>query len=65
MRLVQILGDGIEELYAVQTATDKQLKQAWKNWESSEDYDIIDFENYCIDIESIQVERVFVDELYI
>ena len=64
-RLVQLLGDGIEELwYFPEDVTDEQIQKIYKDWENNDDYD--SFEEYLEEyIPQMDAERVFVDEIYV
>lgn len=65
MRLVQILGDDIEELYEISddNITDEMLKAWWKSYHAST-FD--SFEDW-LEAHSLSegIERTFVDEIYV
>lgn len=63
MRLIQLLGDGIEELYTFDNdVTDEEIKQFYKQYKES---DSEDFEEYLNEVLFIDGDRVFVDEIYV
>lgn len=64
MRLVQLLGDGIEELYNVpDEITDEKIEELWTEYKNSEFEEFEEFlnENYI----DLFIERMFVDEIYV
>lgn len=62
MRLVQLLGDGVEELWEfVDDITDEQIKEMWKSYEES---DLDSFEEWA-QSNTVEGERLFVDEIYV
>lgn len=66
MNLVQILGNGIEELYNIPSyMKSEDLLKMWLEYEKSE-YD--DFEDFCrisYPVVGPKIKRVFVEEIYI
>lgn len=67
MRLVQILGEGIEELYNVPDGVDdEQIKTAYTEYYWNNSYDDNNFEEaWNNDNPLFEIERVYVDEIYI
>lgn len=74
MRLVQLLGDGIEELYNFpDDVTDEQIQKLYRDWiwfaaeESIKNGDeYYTFEEYLDKYApQVQGERLFVDEIYV
>lgn len=65
MRIVQILGDGIEELWSFPDGvTDEEIKETYKRFQNQEDYEI--FEEYVDEYNpQMNAYRVFVDEIYV
>jgi len=63
-RIVQILGDGVEELWKFpEDVTDDEIKMLWKEYELS---DSDNFEEYLVETApQVQGERIFVDEIYV
>jgi hypothetical protein len=65
MRLIQILGEGIEELYNVpDDVTDENIKELYSHYKQQNDYETFEeyLDEYC---PQMQMERVFVDEIYV
>lgn len=65
--LYNIMGKGIEELYWSEKEIEEYLlKEAWKNWESSEYYDDMEFEEFWnIGTSQIKIERIYLEEIYV
>lgn len=64
MRLIQLIGDNIEELYNFDDGvTDSMIKEWYKRYQDQEYID--SFEEYLNNIEFIDADRVFVDEIYV
>lgn len=66
MRIIQLMGDGIEELYNIpDEMTDDQLKELYKEFLENDD-GTYDFEGYLEEHHSEHgIERLFVDEIYV
>jgi len=73
-RLIQLLGDGVEELYYFpEDVTDEEIQKLYKEWdwftaeESSKDNnEYTTFEEYLEEYApQMDAERVFVDEVYV
>ena len=63
MRLIQLMGDGIEELYNFDDEiTDEQIQEWYKQYQDS---DSESFEEFLNDVCLIDADRVFVDEIYV
>lgn len=74
MRLIQLIGDGIEELYYFpDDIEDDEIIALYKKWEwftseesLKEEGEYSDFEDYlAVTTPEMKVERVFVDEIYV
>ena len=65
MRLVQLLGDGIEELYSFpDDVTDEEIKTLYNEYLEMDEYET--FEEYLEEYApQVQGERLFVDEIYV
>jgi len=65
MRLVQLLGDGIEELYNFpDDVTDEEIKTLYSEYLRMDEYET--FEEYLDEYApQVQGERLFVDEIYV
>ncbi len=63
--LTQLLGENVEELYWSPEQIDEQLlKAGYKDFENQEDVE--DFEEWWNNnLKNTEIERVFVDEIYI
>lgn len=60
MRLVQLLGDGIEELYQVNSLIDDEaIKSYWSQFKDSEYESFEEFMNE--EFPSVDIERMFMD----
>lgn len=66
MRLIQLLGEGIEELWEFpDDITDEEIKEVYKTYQNHPDYEE-SFEEYLEEYNpQMQGERKFVDEIYI
>lgn len=72
-RMVQLLGDGFEELwYFPQETTDEQIQKLYSDWlkfdleNNEEENEIQTFEDYIDHIGTWEeAERVFIDEIYV
>ena len=66
-RLVQLLGDGVEELWYFPTdVTDKEIKLLYKEYEDAEEDEYDSFDEYLDEVcPQMQGERIFVDEIYV
>jgi len=65
MRLVQILGDDVEELYSVgKDITDEDIVAMWEEYQRTPLMDSFD-EFIEEEYPSLEMERVFVDEIYV
>lgn len=72
MRLVQLMGDNVEELWHFpDETTDEQIEQLYKDYlATEEDDDSPDFDSFEEYLDSLGewaavTERVFVDEIYV
>ena len=70
MRLVQLLGDGIEELWNFsEGTTDEKIKEwytAWMYYEDPEEKEPLTFDEWMDKFhDQVYCERVFVDEIYV
>lgn len=65
--LYQIIGDEVEELYwSSKELNEGSLRDAYKEWEDSDNYEIDCFEDWWnIGTSNIKIERVFVEEIFI
>ena len=65
MRLIQLLGEGIEELWEFPNdVTDEDIQKLYKEYEDNDEYDL--FEEYLDEYApQMQGERKFVDEVYV
>lgn len=65
MRLIQLIGNGLEELWEFpDDVTDEQILKAYKAYINHPDYE--SFEEYINEYNpQLQGERKFVDEIYI
>jgi hypothetical protein len=65
MRIIQILGDGIEELWQFpDDVTNKEIKNLYERYQKNEDYET--FEDYINEyIPQMDGQRIFVDEIYV
>jgi len=65
MRIIQILGDGIEELWQFpDDVTDKEIKNLYEKYQNNEDYET--FEDYIDEyVPQMDGQRIFVDEIYV
>ncbi len=62
--LYQVTGDGIEELYHSEKPIDGEIFQGW--WREYQETDYEDFEEFMGEVHpSIDLERVFLDEIYV
>lgn len=52
-------------LYLAEDNIHSKIRIAYKNWQCSEFYEDLEFEEYCTTIENFKVERVFVEEIYV
>lgn len=64
MRLVQIIDDGIEELYEItdKALNNKTIKKYWQDYQKSNEDS---FEDWLEQHSLKGIERVFVDEIHI
>ncbi len=65
MRIIQILGDGIEELWQFpDDVTNEEIKNLYERYQNNEDYET--FEDYISEyVPQMDGQRIFVDEIYI
>lgn len=65
--LYNILGDGVEELYWAEKEVDEDvLKEVYRNWEDSDVYDEMEFEDWWNEkYPDVYIHRVFLTEIYI
>ena len=52
-------------LYLAEDNIHDKIKTAYKNWQCSEFYEDLEFEEYCTTIENFKVEIIFVEEIYV
>ena len=52
-------------LYLAENNIHNKIRNAYKNWQCSEFYEDLEFEEYCTTIENFKVERIFVEEIYV
>jgi hypothetical protein len=65
MRIIQILGDDIEELWQFpDDVTNKEIKNLYEKYQNNEDYET--FEDYINEyVPQMDGQRIFVDEIYV
>jgi len=65
MRIIQILGDDIEELWQFpDDVTNEEIKNLYERYQNNEDYET--FEDYINEyVPQMGGQRIFVDEIYV
>jgi|Laugresu1bdmlbsd_1035121.scaffolds.fasta_scaffold437331_2 hypothetical protein len=65
MRIIQILGDDIEELWQFpDDVTNEEIKNLYERYQNNEDYET--FEDYINEyVPQMDGQRIFVDEIYV
>lgn len=52
-------------LYLTENNIHDRIKAAYNNWQCSEFYEDLEFEEYCTTTENFKVERIFIEEIYV